>query len=60
MRVSVYNEGPNPIRMIIDGDNVSDSLPSPGENRVFDTRDAGTPQLRELGGPQTVRKCNGL
>lgn len=52
MRVSVYNDGDKPIRVIIDGDTINDSTLEPGDERVLETRDQGTLSLRELGGPQ--------
>jgi hypothetical protein len=51
MRVSVYNDGDKPIRVILDGDTINDSMLESGEERVLESRDEGTLELRELGVP---------
>lgn len=52
MRVVIMNEGENPIRVIVDGDNVDDSTLQPGEEAALESREDGVIELRELGGPQ--------
>ena len=54
MKINVYNDGENPIRVIIDGDTVNDSTLEPGEERFIESRDAGLIELRELDGPQAA------
>jgi hypothetical protein len=52
MKVNVYNEGPNPIRVIIDKDTINDQQLDAGEERVLESADDGVIELRELGGAQ--------
>jgi hypothetical protein len=54
MKINLYNEGDNPIRVIIDGDTVNDSTLEPGEERFIESRDAGVIELRELDEPQAA------
>jgi hypothetical protein len=53
MKIMVYNEGPNPIRVIIDKDTINDQQLDAGEERVLESADDGVIELRELGGVQS-------
>ncbi|MBN3756084.1 hypothetical protein G3N95_24300 [Paraburkholderia sp. Tr-20389] len=55
MKVVIMNEGENPIRVIVDGDNVDDSTLQPGEDAALESRQEGVIELRELGGLQAER-----
>lgn len=50
MRVNVYNEGPNPVRVIIDKDTINDQQLDAGEEKILVSADDGVIELRELGG----------
>ncbi|MFM0224181.1 hypothetical protein [Paraburkholderia dipogonis] len=52
MKVNVYNEGPNPIRVVIDKDNVNDQQLDAGEEKAFESADDGVIEFRELSGAQ--------
>jgi len=54
MNMNLYNEGDNPICVIIDGETVNDSTLEPGEERFSESRDAGMIELRELEGPRAA------
>ena len=52
MRISIYNDGDNRIRVIVDHDESDDLVPDPGEERIVDSLDVpGVIELRELDGP---------
>jgi len=50
MRISVYNDGDNPIRVIADHDTVNDQTLESGEERIFESPPEGVIEFRELGG----------
>jgi hypothetical protein len=52
MKISVYNDGDNPIRVIIDGDESDDLMLESGEEQFVESRETGVIELRELDGPQ--------
>lgn len=54
MKVVVMNVGGSPIRVIIDGNNVNDSVLEAGEEAALNADDQGGIELRELGGPQSA------
>ena len=54
MRISIYNDGDNPIRVIVDHDESDALILESGDERVIESRDAGTIELRELDGPQAA------
>lgn len=52
MKVSIYNDGENPIRVTVNRDNIDDERLVSGEERVFETPAPGVLQLCELSGAQ--------
>jgi hypothetical protein len=52
MRLTVTNEGENPVRVIVDRDNVNDSTLEANETESYETAPEGVIEFRELGGPQ--------
>ncbi|WP_395066214.1 hypothetical protein [Paraburkholderia silvatlantica] len=48
MRVSIYNDGDNAIRVIIDSNALNELTLDSGEERVIESRDEGVIELREL------------
>lgn len=52
MKVTIMNEGEDPIRVIIDGNTIDDSRIEPGEEASLQSEAEGAIELRELGGLQ--------
>ena len=50
MRLTVTNEGENPVRVIVDRDNVNDFTLDPNDTQTYDTAAEGVVEFRELGG----------
>ncbi|MBB5469383.1 hypothetical protein HDG32_005530 [Paraburkholderia sp. CI2] len=57
MRISIYNDSDNPIRVIVDHDESDDLILESGDERLIESRDVpGTIELRELDGPQASER----
>jgi len=54
MDITVINNGPYALRVIVDGDNVNDLTLEPDEQAAFSSHDQGTVEFRELDGPQVA------
>ena len=50
MKLTVTNEGENPVRVIVDRDNVNDFTLDVNDTQTYDTAAEGTIEFRELGG----------
>ena len=50
MKITVTNEGENPVRVIVDRDNVNDFTLDPNDTQTYDTATEGVVEFRELGG----------
>lgn len=55
MDITVQNNGPYPLRVIVDEDHVNDLTLEPDEQAVFNSHDGGTVEFRELDGPPVAR-----
>lgn len=52
MKLTVTNEGENPVRVIVDRDNVNDFTLEPNDTQTYETPEAGVIEFRELGAAQ--------
>lgn len=52
MKLTVTNEGENPVRVIVDRDDVNDFTLEAGDTQSYDTPPEGVIEFRELGGEQ--------
>lgn len=50
MNLTVSNDGPSAVRVIVDHDNVHDFTLAPGDTQTYDTPPAGIIEFRELDG----------
>jgi hypothetical protein len=59
MDITVLNNGPYPLRVVIDSENINDQTLEPDEEAIFNTRDQGTIEFRELGADEAARLPQG-
>ncbi|WP_321899867.1 hypothetical protein [Paraburkholderia heleia] len=52
MKLTATNDGENPVRVIVDLDDVNDFTLEPGDTQTYETPPDGVIGFRELGGPQ--------
>jgi hypothetical protein len=50
MKVTIENQGANPVRVILDHDTVNDATLEAGGIETYDASDEGVIELREMGG----------